>query len=140
MSGDARRALDICRRATELAQADATSKQRLVGMSHVDSAVHEMFSSSKIMAIRCVLVCICMHVCVHHTCVYVCVYVSVDECEATPVVTMSYYPCRHASFHEKMFLRAVLSAFRSSGIEETTFKQVLVVARQPLRGLRHWKR
>ena len=31
-------------------------------------------------------------------------------------------PSRHASFHEKMFLRAVLAEFRRSGIEETTFK------------------
>ncbi|KAL3870125.1 hypothetical protein ACJMK2_042736 [Sinanodonta woodiana] len=54
VSGDARRALDICRRATEIAEIEATTKQStvLVGMSHVNTALQEMFTSPKIVAIR----------------------------------------------------------------------------------------
>ena len=63
VSGDARRALDICRRATEIAQPKPASgtvttsrrkvrAEKLVGMAHVDLAVQEMFSSAKIQAIR----------------------------------------------------------------------------------------
>ena len=56
VSGDARRALDIARRATEIAQSEKgeTHKNRtgLVGIPHVDRAVQEMFSSAKIQAIR----------------------------------------------------------------------------------------
>ncbi|XP_066297989.1 origin recognition complex subunit 1-like isoform X1 [Branchiostoma lanceolatum] len=55
VSGDARRALDICRRATELAELAKTPGRKtaaLVNMTHVDTAVQEMFSSPKIMAIR----------------------------------------------------------------------------------------
>ena len=48
LSGDARRALDICRRATELAEMSS----KLVGMSHVDGALQEMFSSPKMVAMR----------------------------------------------------------------------------------------
>ena len=32
--------------------------------------------------------------------------------------------CRHASLHEKMFLKAVLAEFRRSGLEEANFKGV----------------
>merc|ERR1719339_339917 len=49
LSGDARRALDICRRATEMAE--AAGKER-IGMEHVTRAHKEMFSSPKIQAIR----------------------------------------------------------------------------------------
>lgn len=49
MSGDARRALDICRRATEVAEA-ANATQ--VNMRHVDQVLAEMFSSPKLVAIR----------------------------------------------------------------------------------------
>ena len=61
MSGDARRALDICRRATELAaeeQSDGTGRRpgktsrAAVGTSHINRAVQEMFSSPKIVAIQ----------------------------------------------------------------------------------------
>ena len=54
MSGDARRALDICRRSTELAEAEGKNKKTvcLVGMHHVNSAIQEMFSSPKIVAMR----------------------------------------------------------------------------------------
>ena len=51
MSGDARRCLDICRRAVEIA--DSRSKKKgnaLVGMSHVDEALQDMFSSPKLRA------------------------------------------------------------------------------------------
>ena len=54
LSGDARRALDICRRATEIAEFVAMKQKKdvLVGMTHVDAALQEMFSSPKIVAIR----------------------------------------------------------------------------------------
>ncbi|XP_015769411.1 PREDICTED: origin recognition complex subunit 1-like isoform X2 [Acropora digitifera] len=54
VSGDARRCLDICRRAVEIA--DSRSKKKgtaLVGMSHVDEALQDMFSSPKIRAMMC---------------------------------------------------------------------------------------
>ena len=51
LSGDARRALDICRRATEIAQ--RKGKNNLVGIPQVTEAHKEMFCSPKIMAIRC---------------------------------------------------------------------------------------
>lgn len=56
VSGDARRALDICRRSTEIAENASPSKKSgvLVGMAHVDSALQEMFSSPKMVAIRSV--------------------------------------------------------------------------------------
>lgn len=53
VSGDARRCLDICRRAVEIA--DSQSKKKgtaLVGMSHVDAALQDMFSSPKIRAMK----------------------------------------------------------------------------------------
>lgn len=49
VSGDARRALDICRRATEVAE---VKNDTCVTMLHVDAALQEMFSSPKIAAIR----------------------------------------------------------------------------------------
>lgn len=49
VSGDARRALDICRRSTEVAEAKGVSQ---VNMMHVDCVLQEMFSSPKIAAIR----------------------------------------------------------------------------------------
>ncbi|XP_060078771.1 origin recognition complex subunit 1-like [Ylistrum balloti] len=54
VSGDARRALDICRRATEITEAMSPSKKAnlLVSTCHVDAALQEMFSSPKIVAIR----------------------------------------------------------------------------------------
>ena len=58
VSGDARRALDISRRATEICQSERnhggrkTKEAGLVGMHHVDKAVQEMFSSAKIQAIK----------------------------------------------------------------------------------------
>ena len=45
----ARRALDICRRAAEMAE--AAGKER-IGLSHVTAAYQEMFTSPKIQAIR----------------------------------------------------------------------------------------
>ena len=53
VSGDARRCLDICRRAVEIA--DSQSKKKgtaLVGMIHVDAALQDMFSSPKIRAMK----------------------------------------------------------------------------------------
>ena len=61
VSGDARRALNICRRATEVAEQriieirkGAKKSEKLVGIKDVDAAVTEMFSSPYIVAIRCV--------------------------------------------------------------------------------------
>nr|XP_057929389.1 origin recognition complex subunit 1 [Doryrhamphus excisus] len=55
LSGDARRCLDICRRATEICEHAAAkpSVPGLVGMSHVMEALNEMFSSTYIAAIKC---------------------------------------------------------------------------------------
>ena len=51
VTGDARRALDICRRATEIAENRKEGK-KLVGMMDVSSAVQELFSSPLIMAVK----------------------------------------------------------------------------------------
>ena len=56
LSGDARRALDICRRATELVGM-MDDDRGLVTMSHVDTALQEMYSAPKIVAIRFVSLC-----------------------------------------------------------------------------------
>ncbi|TSL22053.1 Origin recognition complex subunit 1 [Bagarius yarrelli] len=54
LSGDARRCLDICRRATEICEhSGQKGAVGLVGMSHVMEALDEMFSSSYVTAIRC---------------------------------------------------------------------------------------
>ncbi|XP_018012664.1 origin recognition complex subunit 1 [Hyalella azteca] len=58
VSGDARRALDICRRAAEIAETlidvsqDTKTPPGVVGFKHVNLALAEMFTSPKIMAIR----------------------------------------------------------------------------------------
>lgn len=54
LSGDARRCLDICRRATEICEHSAAepSATGLVGMSHVMEALNEMFSSAYVTAIK----------------------------------------------------------------------------------------
>ncbi len=57
MSGDARRCLDICRRAVEIAESLVSGSPRkrmkgIVGMKHVEEALQEMFSSPKIIAMR----------------------------------------------------------------------------------------
>ncbi|XP_078417230.1 origin recognition complex subunit 1 [Cetorhinus maximus] len=54
LSGDARRALDICRRAAEICEYSAAQQaaSSLVGMPHVVQALDEMFSSPYITAIR----------------------------------------------------------------------------------------
>ena len=49
LSGDARRSLDICRRATELAQ---SSNQKLVNINNITDAFNEMFSSKKLQALK----------------------------------------------------------------------------------------
>ena len=50
LSGDARRALDICRRASEIAESEG--KETMVTIGHVTKAHAEMFCSPKMMAIR----------------------------------------------------------------------------------------
>ncbi|NXN07172.1 ORC1 protein, partial [Indicator maculatus] len=53
LSGDARRCLDICRRATEICEFASQKKTpEIVRMAHVTEAIDEMFSSSYIKAIR----------------------------------------------------------------------------------------
>lgn len=54
VSGDARRALDICRRATEIAEdTNIDGKQKVVvNLNHVQQALGEMISSGKIQAIK----------------------------------------------------------------------------------------
>lgn len=58
LSGDARRCLDICRRAVEIAESQAalgSPRKRtkgIVGMRHVNEALQEMFSSPKIIALK----------------------------------------------------------------------------------------
>lgn len=78
MSGDARRALNICRRATELAQncqGSGGGGGGLVGLKDIEAAVTEMFTSPKIRAMR-LRSSVCVRVgvdgCVHaiRTCFY----------------------------------------------------------------------
>ncbi|XP_042212573.1 origin recognition complex subunit 1-like [Homarus americanus] len=92
LSGDARRALDICRRATEIAETkklpaspskSPLKRAALVGMLHVDQAIKEMFTSPKITAIR------------------------------------------SCSMMEQFVLRAVVSEFVRTGLEEAVFGRVL---------------
>ncbi|XP_029474065.1 origin recognition complex subunit 1 [Rhinatrema bivittatum] len=53
LSGDARRCLDICRRATEIVElSNRKTGSRLVTMTHVMEALEEMFSSPFVTAIR----------------------------------------------------------------------------------------
>ncbi|KAJ8978816.1 hypothetical protein NQ317_018906 [Molorchus minor] len=50
VSGDARRALDICRRAAEIAETEG--KGQLVNMNHVNDALNAMITQPKVRAIR----------------------------------------------------------------------------------------
>lgn len=50
VSGDARRALDICRRAAEVAEIDGPAT--LVTMKHIDFALNSMITQPKVRAIR----------------------------------------------------------------------------------------
>lgn len=54
LSGDARRCLDICRRATEICEHSAAdpSATGLVEVGHVMEALNEMFSSAYVTAIK----------------------------------------------------------------------------------------
>ncbi|XP_005151186.2 origin recognition complex subunit 1 [Melopsittacus undulatus] len=53
LSGDARRCLDICRRATEICEFDSQKgTPEMVRMAHVTEAIGEMFSSPYVNAIR----------------------------------------------------------------------------------------
>lgn len=51
VSGDARRALDICRRATEIAET-VDIDNKVVNMTHVQQALSEMIASAKVKAIK----------------------------------------------------------------------------------------
>lgn len=50
VSGDARRALDICRRAAEIAESESLNS--LVSMSHVNQALNAMITQPKVKAIK----------------------------------------------------------------------------------------
>lgn len=50
MSGDARRALTMCSRATEIAEEE---EENLITMTIVDKVIKEMTNSSKVQAIQC---------------------------------------------------------------------------------------
>lgn len=52
LSGDARRALDICRRASEIAESDAKDEKASVSMLHVQQALTEMISCTKVQAVK----------------------------------------------------------------------------------------
>lgn len=52
VSGDCRRALDICRRATEIAE-ETNAKDLKVNFTHVNQALNEMFASPRVRAIKC---------------------------------------------------------------------------------------
>ena len=94
LSGDARRALDICRRAAEMAE--AAGKER-IGLSHVTAAYQEMFTSPKIQAIR-----------------------SVHEIY---VILQQYYPDilnRSCSKYEQLVLQVLASEFHRTGVEESS--------------------
>ncbi|NXC69972.1 ORC1 protein, partial [Anhinga anhinga] len=83
LSGDARRCLDICRRATEICEfASRKRTPEIVRMTHITEALDEMFSSPYINAIR------------------------------------------NASWHEQIFLKAILAEFRRVGVEEATVQQI----------------
>ncbi|XP_061488980.1 origin recognition complex subunit 1 isoform X2 [Rhineura floridana] len=83
LSGDARRCLDICRRATEICKHPSQkSVSELVSMAHVMEAMDEMFPS--------------------------------------PYINM----IRSASLQEQTFLKATITEFRISGLEEATVHQI----------------
>lgn len=54
VSGDCRRALDICRRAAEITEKSSDPHHaKMVKLAHVDQALKEMFASPKVQAIKC---------------------------------------------------------------------------------------
>lgn len=52
ISGDCRRALDICRRAAEIAEKDCVGRKIVVSMAHVVKTFDEMISNPKVVAIK----------------------------------------------------------------------------------------
>lgn len=54
LSGDARRALDICRRSSEIAEIESKeeNKKAMVSMQHVQKALNEMISCTKVKAVK----------------------------------------------------------------------------------------
>ncbi|KAG5681643.1 hypothetical protein PVAND_011058 [Polypedilum vanderplanki] len=54
LSGDARRALDICRRSSEIAEVEAKNNgnKAFVAMTHVQQALNEMISCTKVKAVK----------------------------------------------------------------------------------------
>ena len=123
-TGDARRALDICWKAIEVAERD---EKKSVGMSEVNKAVQEMFTSPMILAVK---------------------LVSgrergrekerereregererekererEREREREKIIFNFYF--RNLSLKQKLFLQSILNEFKFTGIEETTFLAV----------------
>lgn len=52
ISGDCRRALDMCRRAIEIAESDCSGQKVMVSMMHVQRAFDEMITNPKVLAIK----------------------------------------------------------------------------------------
>lgn len=117
LSGDARRCLDICRRATEICEHSAAdpSSTGLVGMSHVMEALNEMFSSAYITAIR-------WDQTFGHFSNARCRDVHWQLWGEVTDVVWFFFRC--ASTQEQLFLRAAIAEFRRLGLEEATFQQV----------------
>ena len=119
-TGDARRALDICWKAIEVAERD---EKKSIGMSEVNKAVQEMFTSPMILAVK---------------------LVSGREREGErekerererkrgrererererEKIIFNFY-FRNLSLKQKLFLQSILNEFKFTGIEETTFLAV----------------
>lgn len=119
MSGDARRALNICRRATELAQncqGSGGGGGGLVGLKDIEAAVTEMFTSPKIRAMRlrssvcmhacgCVYVGVCMCAC---GCVYACMCGCVHVCMQYMLVLVICAYTVYLSIHMCVVLRCMV--------------------------------
>ena len=113
MSGDARRALNICRRATELAQncqGSGGGGGGLVGLKDIEAAVTEMFTSPKIRAMRlrssvCACVGVCMCAC---GCVYACMCGCVHVCMQYMLVLVICAYTVYLSIHMCVVLRCTV--------------------------------
>ena len=113
-TGDARRALDICWKAIEVAERD---EKKSVGMSEVNKAVQEMFTSPMILAVK---------------------LVREGEREreregererergreGERQKIIFYFYFRNLSLKQKLFLQSILNEFKFTGIGETTFLAV----------------
>jgi origin recognition complex subunit 1 len=117
-SGDARRALDISRRAAELAENDGEARtpskkgakpkasKSTVMMKHVQAAIEEMFSSPKLLAIQ--------------------VRSFTHKLKgANNSFDTDYIFFQACSLQEQIFLNALVQEFNRTGVEESIFSQVI---------------